>query len=522
MNPDLTKRIIDLLTRHMSQSDRHGYIQPWCVDYSMIYEKIDWSGAPREFTVRLVERLNRFGTPPNGTTHALVMLLQHVRSEVGEEDQVEIDDILLSMSEAKSSDSNLAFRMQTTYHYLPPFLPPRVFHFTGRDEILDKLHDFLLSQQMVALCGPGGIGKTSLALEVIYRMMDPASYTRLPDHFSEGILFHSFHDEPTTRLALINLLRQLSPKVPTSIRDDSETITWDQQLREDVHRVLRERHLLLILDGSEKAVNLQEILDIRGNCSVLITTQQRKDARGCICLDVNSLSDREAVSLLQKLTIQSSCNEADSKAICQKLDNLPFAIQIAGNYMFETGMLGPEFLDWLNHTPLQALDQGRRRKESISILLSHSLEQISETGCHILALMGRLALASVDSILLVAALEQEPNNMRHLLGELFNYNLLCRDNDGRYRFSHALIHTYASERLLLPPDSLEKLGVAYANFIEVQKKGMGLEGHDSITRERVHISRLSQRCADEKLWSVVNRLEPNPITSGMRAIFAVT
>lgn len=135
--------------------------------------------------------------------------------------------------------------------------------------------------------------------------------------------------------------------------------------------------------------------------------------------------------------------------------------------------------------------------------------------------MGRLAFVSVDSTLLAAALGQEPNNMHHLLGELFNYNLLYRDEDRRYRFSHALIHTYASERIPLPPDNLEKLGMAYVNFIEVQK-GRGLEGDGPLKRERVHILRLAQKCVEAKLWSVVSRLDPSPTTSGMRPIFAIT
>ena len=89
---------------------------------------------------------------------------------------------------------------QHIHHYSPkPAIPlqrpPRVQHFTDRRKELAKLLNDLHPGQVATLCGPGGIGKTALAAEVL---QDPAVINRFPD----GIIFYSFYGRPDTVLAL--------------------------------------------------------------------------------------------------------------------------------------------------------------------------------------------------------------------------------------------------------------------------------------------------------------------------------
>ncbi|MEW1740725.1 AAA family ATPase [Nocardia beijingensis] len=49
-------------------------------------------------------------------------------------------------------------------------VPTPTQNFVGRDRELEQIHDYLLTQRLVTLAGPGGIGKTALAAEVIRRV----------------------------------------------------------------------------------------------------------------------------------------------------------------------------------------------------------------------------------------------------------------------------------------------------------------------------------------------------------------
>jgi flagellar biosynthesis GTPase FlhF len=55
--------------------------------------------------------------------------------------------------------------------FRPPLQrPPRAEHFTGREKELAQLRQDLQPGRVVTLCGPGGIGKTALATEAIWKL----------------------------------------------------------------------------------------------------------------------------------------------------------------------------------------------------------------------------------------------------------------------------------------------------------------------------------------------------------------
>ncbi|MGY2116558.1 ATP-binding protein [Nocardia gipuzkoensis] len=49
-------------------------------------------------------------------------------------------------------------------------VPTPTQNFVGRDRELEQIHDYLLTQRLITLAGPGGIGKTALAAEAIRRV----------------------------------------------------------------------------------------------------------------------------------------------------------------------------------------------------------------------------------------------------------------------------------------------------------------------------------------------------------------
>jgi hypothetical protein len=148
----------------------------------------------------------------------------------------------------------------------PPLqLPPPVEHFTGREKELKQLLAALQPGKVVTLCGAGGIGKSALASEALWRL---APNNRAPDRFPDGIIRHDFYRYPQTTLALEEIARAFG-------QDKS----YDFPALA-AKRVLAGRQALLVLDGAEQADDLGALLEVRGRCGVLITTRDRKQAEG--------------------------------------------------------------------------------------------------------------------------------------------------------------------------------------------------------------------------------------------------
>lgn len=76
----------------------------------------------------------------------------------------------------------------------PIELPPRAEYFTGREEQIEKLVEALEPGKVVTITGPGGIGKTSVVAEGLFRMT--AGGTKMPVAFPDGVITYSFYGRP--------------------------------------------------------------------------------------------------------------------------------------------------------------------------------------------------------------------------------------------------------------------------------------------------------------------------------------
>ena len=121
----------------------------------------------------------------------------------------------------------------------PPALqhPERADHFTGRQDELDQLVPTLQPGQVITLCGPGGVGKTALAAEAVWPL---APGDTPPERFPDGVIFHTFYNQPQVAVALEHIARTLGEEP----RPDA---------LEAARRALASRTLLLVLDGAENA-----------------------------------------------------------------------------------------------------------------------------------------------------------------------------------------------------------------------------------------------------------------------------
>jgi predicted ATPase/class 3 adenylate cyclase len=183
-------------------------------------------------------------------------------------------------------------------------LPRPASTFVGRDfeveAVASLLHDHA---RLVTLTGPGGSGKTRLAIE--------AAATLVPD-FKAGVFW-------------VGLATLRDPALVT------ETIGQTIGATDGLAEHIGEREMLLVLDNLEQVIEaapeLTTLVEACANVRLLVTSRERLRVRGEIEYPVLPLADPDAVALFCARARMDPTEEIH--AVCRRLDNLPLAIELA-------------------------------------------------------------------------------------------------------------------------------------------------------------------------------------------------
>jgi predicted ATPase len=217
----------------------------------------------------------------------------------------------------------------------------------GRKPDVERVGNLLLRPEvrMLTLMGPGGVGKTRLALEVAQGAARS---------FPDGVAFVELTEVADPARFVPTVARVLG------LQDTGSVPPFDLLLG-----YLREKELLLVLDNFEQIVSasllLLRLLSACPLLKVLVTSRVALAVRGEQRFDVSpleaptlaepdaaSIEDSPAVALFvgRALAVDPAFRLTDANApavagICHHLDGLPLAIELAAS---RTNLLPPEAL----------------------------------------------------------------------------------------------------------------------------------------------------------------------------------
>ena len=462
----------ELYRAYLAQSDI--FIGLYWQRYGWVAPDMAVSGLEDEYQLSADKpRLIYLKTPAPAREPGLQRLLDCVRSE-----EVASYQKFSTAEELRERIANDLAQLLTE-HFMSPAETPVVVQLAPlpepRSRLIDREQELararaLLEREdvgLVTLIGPGGVGKTRLALEVA---------AHLAPQFADGVAFISLASLKDPQLL-----------VPTIARTLGLSETGYGAVNEQLVDYLRPRQLLLVLDNAEQLVATAaplatQALELARRLKLLVTSREPLRVRGerlvpvapLMLPDPAQLPDLEdllqvpAVALFVERAQEArpdftltTENAAAIAEICQRLDGLPLALELAAA---RSAMLSPAAL--LNRLEQRQplLSRGARdlpeRQQTLrnTIAWSYELLEAGEQQLfrRLAVFAGGFTLEAVQSICLPGTTTPSSSELvddgvaLEQLAQLLDKSLVQAQQNtrGEPRFSMlGTIHEYAQEQL---------------------------------------------------------------------------
>ncbi len=338
-------------------------------------------------------------------------------------------------------------------------LPEQLTSFIGREKEIEEVCELLSKTRLLTLTGSGGCGKTRLSLQVASRVLD---------QYRDGVWFVEFAPladpglVPNTVAAALGLSEQPSKSIEQTLLD-----------------YLKAKRLLLVLDNCEHLLLAcsQVAEAVLRHCpSVVILANSREGLAigGELVYRVPSLSlpnpreqqtpeslaQCESVQLfverathVQRAFAVTDQNAAALASICQRLDGIPLAIELAAARLRS---LSVEEINAKLDQRFRLLTGGSRtalpRQQTLRSLIDWSYDLLNEAEkallCRLAVFAGGWTLESAEQVCSGGVVLE--GEVLDLLTSLCDKNLVVADEDDgatRYRMLET-VRQYARDRLL--------------------------------------------------------------------------
>lgn len=333
--------------------------------------------------------------------------------------------------------------------------------------------------RLLTLTGPGGIGKTRLALEVA--AIQQAS-------FPDGVFFVSLGEVHDPEL--------VAPAVAKALG----VVEIGEGIPHLIERWLAGRRALIVLDTFEHllpaALLVSSMIVLAPASKFLVTSRRRLNVRGEHEIQVPPLELPSAAALFETRAAAAGHDPELVLEICRRLDGLPLAIELAAARTKHLAL--PALASQLNNR-LGLLTGGpidlplRQQAIRETVAWSHALLEERERILfrRLAAFSGGCTLAAVEAVCDMP----EPLAATSGLIEQSLVNLTEHDLEARYRMLD-VIQEYAAERLLEVAETESTARRHALYYLELAEEGEArlvgarqLEWHGRLDAERGNLRR---------------------------------
>lgn len=348
-------------------------------------------------------------------------------------------------------------------------LPSQLTPFIGRRAELLELTQLMVDRncRLVTIVGPGGIGKTRLALEFVQEQAL---------QIASGVYFVS--------LAPIRMLEHIVPSIADAlgIHGQADNLPPKEQLI----NYLRHKQLLLVLDNFEHLIEgvklIQELLEGCPTLRLLVTSRERLrlsnetvftlggmdvPRRAKIQDEMRCSAVQLFVSTARRIHPRFAAHDENASSIaqiCRMVGGLPLAIILAAAWV---DTLSPhEIVDELKQgfafLEVELRDMPDRH-HSIRAVLAQSWQKLNEAERIVF-----MRLSIFRGGFTRQAAQSVAGATLSIINSLINKALMQRGADGRYAI-HELLRQYAEAELMaveLAADACNAHSAYYMNFLQ--------------------------------------------------------
>jgi len=356
------------------------------------------------------------------------------------------------LSNASSSTPSTSLRTSDKLVAVPPALSPpsnipaATSPFVGRKQESESLSRMLTDprQRLITILGPGGIGKTRLAMQAAEMQLAA---------FNDQVYF--------IQLAAYNAVDSILPAIASVLNIPSSSSTDEFKTR--LADYLRGRNVLFVLDNFEHLIEgapqVSELLQKIPTLKVLVTSRERLNLQGEWTFELSGLSippnvneGKAVYSALQLFELHAKRIRPDMELvgrereaairICQRVDGMPLAIELAAAWVnvLSCEEIATEIergFDFLSST----LRDVPERHRSLRAVFDHSWQRLTEAEQNALSglsiFQGGFRFGSAESVVGVE---------RSVLSSLESKSLVRRQSDGRFDL-HEVVRQYAGTHL---------------------------------------------------------------------------
>ena len=329
---------------------------------------------------------------------------------------------------------------------LPVFPTPLI----GRVREVGQLSQFLRDPQcrLLTLVGPGGIGKTRLAIEAASSMQDI---------FADGVYFVPLASANSTRLIVSVIADSVGFAFQSVNRTDPKT---------QLFNYLKEKQVLLLLDNLEQLLTepgievLGELLAHCPQVKLLVTSRE------CLALQDEWVFEVEGLLVPESIYAEGSAQNTSVELflqrgrrahvgfdampkdypsivhICQLVDGNPLGIELAAAWVrtLSCDEIAKELEHGMDFLSISARDIPARHR-SMRAVFDHSWKLLTEEEQKVL-----MQLSAFRGGFRREAAEQVVQATLAVLSALVTKSLIRRSGAGRYDL-HELIRQFSAEQL---------------------------------------------------------------------------